>query len=108
MKKYIAIYFATEAQLAEWAKSTKEEQAEGMKEWNMWMETHKKEFADPGAPLGKTKRVSKDGITDTKNGICGYTIVEADSHEAAAKVFADSPHLHFSNTWIDVLELMEM
>jgi hypothetical protein len=45
-----------------------------------------------GCPLGKTKRISETGIADTRNDLAGYTIVQAESHEAAAKLFQDHPH----------------
>jgi hypothetical protein len=48
-------------------------------------------------------------VSDTKNEVCGYTIVEADSHEAAAELFKSSPHLtNMQGATIDVLECMEM
>lgn len=64
----------------------------GMKAWDDWMETHKTSVAVEGGPLGKTKRVGRDGITDITNAIAGYVIVEAPSHEAAAKMFVNHPH----------------
>lgn len=108
MKNYIGIYFASAAQLKEWENMSKEDQNTGMDEWNTWMATHKNDMADPGAPLGKTKRVAKSGVSDIKNEICGYTIVKADSHEAAAQIFADSPHLNQGDTWVEVIECLEM
>src|SRR5687767_1041828 len=39
-----------------------------------------------------TKRVSPDGISDTRNAMTGYVIVKAESHEAAARLFEDHPH----------------
>ena len=45
-----------------------------------------------GGPLGKTKKVSEHGIEDINNLMSGYTVVRADSHEAAAKLFEKHPH----------------
>jgi len=45
-----------------------------------------------GGPLGKTKRVTQRGIEDVSNEVSGYTVVRADSHEAAAKLFENHPH----------------
>jgi hypothetical protein len=70
----------------------REREAAGMKGWSDWMETHKAAIAVEGGPLGKTKRVARDGITDITNAIAGYVIVEAPSHEAAAKMFENHPH----------------
>ena len=47
-----------------------------------------------GRLLGKTKRVDAKGASDTKNGIGGYSIVQAETAEAATKLFGkDHPHL---------------
>jgi hypothetical protein len=60
--------------------------------------------------LGKTKRVDANGAKDTKNGIGGYSVVQADSHEAAAKLFGkDHPHLQMMpGAWVEVVEIMPM
>lgn len=89
--------------------SKAEDREKGMKAWSDWMEENKSSIVEMGAPLGKTKTVTADGVSDTKNEVCGYTIVEADSHEAAAELFKSSPHLtNMQGATIDVLECMEM
>ena len=45
-----------------------------------------------GGPLGKTKKVSELGIEDITNLMSVYSIVRADSHDAAAKLFENHPH----------------
>jgi hypothetical protein len=49
-----------------------------------------------GGPLGKTKKVTQRGIDDVSNDMGAFTVVRADSHEAAAKLFDKHPHFfHF-------------
>jgi hypothetical protein len=55
-------------------------------------------------PLGKTKRVTGQGIEDASNQLSGYTIVRAASHEAAAKLFEKHPH--FTNFPGECIEIM--
>jgi hypothetical protein len=55
-------------------------------------------------PLGKTKRVTGQGIEDVSNQLSGYTIVRAASHEAAAKLFEKHPH--FTNLPGECIEIM--
>jgi hypothetical protein len=55
--------------------------------------------------LGKTKKIGPDGITDIRNRMAGYIIVQAQSHEAAAKLFEGHPH--FSIFPGDSVEVME-
>ena len=53
--------------------------------------------------LGKTKRIDAKGISDTKNEITAYTIVQAESHEAAAELFANHPYfMIFPGQSVDV------
>ncbi len=112
MKKYIALYIANLDEIATMMRdSTPEESNKGMKMWDMWNEAHKDVIVDIGTPLGKTKTVKKDGITDTKNGNVGYTIVRADSLAAAAKIFEGHPHFDYTSipsAHIDVMECMDM
>ena len=74
-------------------------------DWTKWMTDHARVFADKGAGVGKTKRVTSEGTSDTKNDIMLYAIVEADSHEAAAKMFEGHPHLGIPSSWIEIMEI---
>jgi len=44
-----------------------------------------------GGPLGKTKKVTEHGIEGVGNLMSAYTVVHADSHDAAAKLFERHP-----------------
>ncbi len=57
---------------------------------------------------GKTKRVTANGVFDTKNDIMLYSFVEAASHEAAAKAFEIHPHLQIQQSSIEVMEVRSM
>jgi hypothetical protein len=110
MKKFMAIYMAPAAKMAEMMKNTTpEEQAAQNKSWRVWMESKSASIADHGAPLGKTKRASSSGVTDVKNDMGGYTIVQAESHEEAAKLFVDNPMLvGMPEASVEVMEIMPM
>ncbi|MCB1494902.1 MAG: hypothetical protein KDJ86_03875 [Bauldia sp.] len=108
MTKYIGLYMASDKQLAEWAASTPEDQAADMAEWKAWAEKEKAAIVELGTPLGKTLKVSVDGVAGMHNNIAGYTIVEADSHEAAARVFVSNPFLKTSETWVEVMDCVSM
>jgi hypothetical protein len=109
MAKFFALYMAPVASIeAMMANSTPEEQKKGMDEWNSWMKKNKSSLADEGAPLGKTKRVMSDGVSDAKNDVTGYSIIEASSHEEAAKLLEDNPHLKLPGAYIDLLTVVDM
>ena len=65
---------------------------EGVAAWKAWAEKHHGAIVAMGGPLGKTKKVAESGITDTSNNMGAFTVVRADSHEAAAKLFENHPH----------------
>ena len=59
-----------------------------------WMSDNKASTLEGGAPLGKTRRADAVGVSDTKNNIGGYSIVQAETHDAVAKLFGRvHPHL---------------
>ncbi|WP_315701602.1 MULTISPECIES: hypothetical protein [unclassified Bradyrhizobium] len=76
--------------LSETDRKAKEQQ--GMAAWHTWVDKHKDAIVGMGGPLGKTKRVAKDGIADISNEMGAFTTVRAASHEAAAKMFENHPH----------------
>jgi hypothetical protein len=76
-----------------------------MDAWMQWGEANSAAIVDQGTPLGKTKRASPDGVSDIKNAMTGYVIVQAESHEAAARLFENHPH--FSIFPGDAVEIME-
>lgn len=76
-------------------------------EWDMCLADHANviQITEAG---GKTKRVSSDGVSDTKNDIVLYSIVEAESHKTAAKLFENHPHLQITQSSIEVMEIRPM
>jgi hypothetical protein len=77
-----------------------------MKAWMEWGTTHAAAIVVQGGPLGKTKHVSARGIADVRNNMSGFTVVKAESHEAAARLFEGHPH--FSIFPGDSVEIMEV
>ena len=65
---------------------------EGIAAWHAWVARHQTTIVAVGGPLGKTKKVSGDGIYDTSNHLGAFAVVRADSHEAAAQLFVNHPH----------------
>jgi hypothetical protein len=67
-------------------------QQEGMAAWKAWIEKHQAAIVGTGGPLGKTKKVTERGVEDISNQLSAFTVVRADSHEAAAQIFESHPH----------------
>jgi hypothetical protein len=95
---YLAVFLGskTSARWASWDALPEAErrakEREGMLAWKAWVETHKAAIVAMGGPLGKTKKVTLRGANDTSNDMSAFTVVRADSHEAAAKLFENHPH----------------
>lgn len=65
---------------------------EGIAAWKAWVEKHQGALVAMGGPLGKTKKVSERGIEDVSNEMGAFTVVRAESHDAAAGLFEKHPH----------------
>jgi len=109
MKKFLALYRMDMGEMQKMmANTSAEARKKSMDEWAAWMKRHMASFADHGGPAGKTKRVAASGVTDIKNDIGGYSIVQAESYDAAAALFIDNPHLTMPGATVEVMEIMQM
>ncbi len=113
MKTFMAVYTGNPQAFDKYQKENpdpKKREAmekEGMQAWMKWGETHAKGIVDNGAPLGKTKRVTRDGIADIRNNLAAFTIVQAESQEAAAKMFLNHPHFTiFPGDGVEIMECL--
>lgn len=106
--KFIALYGMPKEAMAEMMKTmTPEAQKKSMEEWTAWGKAHP-EIVDLGSPVGKNMRVTKDGASMMSNEIGGYSFIEAESQEAAAAVFKDSPHFMMPGVYVEIMPLMQM
>lgn len=110
---FLAVFLGskTSPKMAAWhalseAERKKREQ-EGLAAWKGWVEKHQAAIVTMGGPLGKTKKISPSGIADVSNAMGGFTVVRAESHEAAAKLFESHPHFtHFPGESIEVMPVL--
>ncbi len=113
MKQFLAIFLGSAEALAAWRAQDeavrKEQEKAGMEAWMKWAADNKEKIVYDGSPLGKTKRIDKAGISDTKNELGAYTVVQAESHEAAAAIFLNHPHFTlFPGESVEVMECLPM
>jgi hypothetical protein len=107
---FLAVFLLNKSspKLAAWNGLTEAERnakmQDGIAAWKAWAERHKAAIVGMGGPLGKTKKISNLGIEDISNTLSGYTIVRAQSHEEAARMFEKHPH--FTNFPGDCVEVM--
>ena len=70
---------------------------------------HRAAVQDHGAPLGKTLRVDKQGVHPIRNAMAAFVVVDAPSHDAAARMFEGHPHFTiFPGDGVEVMECLPM
>ncbi len=105
----MVLYMAPAATLDEWMKQPEEVrkplEAKMQAEWGVWMAANKTLLSGMTAGVGKTKRVTADGVTDVKNDIMLYSIAEADTAEAVAEAFKNHPHFGIPGATIEIMPI---
>lgn len=73
------------------------------------MAKHAAAVVDAGGLLGRTTLASPEGVTDTRNDITGYVVIQAENLEAAARLFEGHPHIAiFPGSGVEIIECMPM
>jgi hypothetical protein len=107
MAKYLFLYRGPATPMEDF---TPEQGAEQMAAWGAWMDRVGAALVDPGQPIGAGTAVVDDGSKGTPSDQNGYSIVEADSLEAAAAHADKHPFLAEGKGrfQIEVFELLPM
>jgi len=87
-----------------------EAQAAVMAAWGTWYEKMGAAVVDGGNPFSLSKSVTADGVSDgavSSPAATGYTIISADSLDAAVAKVADHPHVKHGGQ-VSVYETFQM
>jgi hypothetical protein len=107
MNKYLVLYLAPVHVLTAWMETPEAERKateEKMQhEWQQWATSHQ-EFVRDTAGAGKTIKITADGVSDSRNDIMLYSIIEADSYEAVTAMLDKHPHLQIPEASIEVMQ----
>lgn len=95
MTKYIVLYHMPTDAMANMPEQTPEQIQAAMEPWMKWAESCGDALVDLGMPLGGGQRLSQDGSSPSSNDVAGYSILEADSMDAAKALLQGHPHM----TW---------
>ena len=114
MKRFLAVMYGgspTGDAAKRWGSLTKELQEKWQKEggaaWMAWAQKNAAHIKDMGSPLGRTKNVDKKGVSDTRNELTAWTVVEAPDHQTAAEMFKEHPHfMIFPGDRIEIMECL--
>ena len=105
MTKYLVLYRAATSAREQMANATPEQAKAGMDAWMAWAQRAGDAIVDLGSPLGDAAHL---GAGSSNGHVGGYSILQADSMDAAEKVLDGHPHLHMPGASIDVMEFMAM
>jgi hypothetical protein len=111
MKRYLAVFTGSPSAMAQWDSISEQErqkrQAEGVAAWKKWATDNAASIIEMGGPLSRTKLISKGGISDVRNNLAGFTVVQADSQDAASRLFLNHPHFTiFPGEGVEVMEVL--
>lgn len=111
MPRFLAVYTMKPENLAQFRSMPKAQQdsvdAIGLQRWGEWEKQNAASLLDRGGMVGKTTRVTRDGTTSAVNHFCGYVIVEAETVEAAARLFEGHPHFTvFPGDGVDIMPFL--
>ncbi len=102
MADYLVVYHG-----AGGAEGTREEKMARMENWLKWMGGLAGSVKDAGHPASRAWTVSKDGTTEDAGGnpATGYSVLTAESMQAALEMVVNGPHLQEGGT-IELVELL--
>ena len=107
----MVLFLAPASVLDEWMKKDPTEREEGEKkmraEWDAWTLSHASMIKETKA-AGKTKRVDAAAVTDARNDIMLYSIVEGVSAEEVAEAFVGHPHFTIPQASIEIMSIRSM
>lgn len=111
MKRFLAVFTGSPDAMARWQTLSDAErrtrQADGVAAWKKWASDHSGSIVEIGGPLSRTKLVSNAGVTDIRNHLAAFTVVHAESQEAAARLFLGHPHFTiFPGEGVEVMEVL--
>jgi hypothetical protein len=109
MPKYMVLYRSSVPATEQMAGSDSEAAQAGMELWMTWANRVGAAIADMGSPLSSVGTVTSSGSNAGTSSpfVCGFSILEADSVDAANKLLDDHPHFHApGDSSIEVLEFL--
>ena len=110
-RTFLAVYLGGQTAMKKWEKLEpkirREREVAGMHAWHEWVAKNNASIVYMGAPLGTTKRVDRKGVSNISNEMGAFTVVQASSHAAAAKLFKDHPHFAiFPGEAVEIMECL--
>ena len=102
MAKYLLVYVGGDAPTSE------DDGKTVMDAWVAWFTALGPAIVDPGNPCGSSGAIASDGsVTTATSGVGGYSLLIADSLDAALEMAKGCPHLS-ANGSVEVYETIDI
>lgn len=93
MKNFVILYYAPISAVEQMSNASPEEMEEGMKAWMAWARDCGDGLVDLGTPLAGGQSVTQAGGSPSERGVCGYSVLRAETIEDAKTMLDGHPHL---------------
>jgi hypothetical protein len=93
MTKFVVIYHADAAAVAQTEAMSPEDMQKGMQAWGQWAEGIGDALVDFGTPLMGGMKVTASTSSPSDKEVTGYSILEAESMDAVVAMLQGHPHL---------------
>lgn len=108
MKKFLVLYFAPVSAAEQMAGASPEQMKAGMDAWMTWANKASSAIVDLGAPLGNGKSLNGNSLGASGTMATGYSILQANSMQAATELLREHPHLRMPGFSIEIFEALPM
>ena|SRR5579871_1294666 len=109
MKKFLVLYVSTATAEEQMRNTTPEQAKKGMEAWMAWAQKAGPAIVDLGSPVGNSLKVSSSGPAGAASKqFGGFSILQAESREALAKVLNGHPHFMSPGASIEVHEFLPL
>jgi hypothetical protein len=110
-KQFLVSFLIPQATLAQWETVDpvvrEKSERQMMLDWAAWCEQHAAMIVSTQV-AGKTKQVINQHVSDIRNDIVVFAVMQGESHDQVAQILSAHPHLQIPNSSIDVMEAKSM
>jgi hypothetical protein len=108
MKKFLVLYRSSASAREQMAKMTPEQSKAGMDAWMGWAKKAGSAIVDLGSPLGESTKVTSGSSQSGDPSLGGFSILQAESSAALARVLEGHPHFMAPGASIEVHEFLPL
>ena len=93
MTEFVVLYYAPQSAIEKMKTMSPEDMQKGMEPWRKWVEKCGEHLVDLGSPLDIGQHIDASGVTPSKTGVGGFSVLKADSMAEAEELLKGHPHL---------------